>query len=79
MVYRQKGLIASESFVRAFIALQRLPIFQANHCHDMGFTTNLYWTLVAFGFLKDEAIAKGDFSRHRFIQLFGDIHHAKNH
>ena len=132
MVYRQKGLIPSESFVRAFIALQRLPIFQANHCHDMGFTTNLYWTLVAFGFLKNEAmrseeatklaqcitpvfkeslvrarrfktipifepvtfasteqqsiliavnaaITEGDFSRHRFVQLFWDIHHAKHH
>lgn len=132
MVFRQKGLMPSESFVRSVIHIQRLPIFQANHCPDIDFMTNLYWALVAFGSLKNEAmrseeatklaecitpvfkeslvrarrfktipifepvsfasteqqsilqsvnaaITEGDFSRHRFIQLLWDIHHAKPH
>ena len=46
----------SESFVRSVIHIQRLPIFQANHCPDIDFMTNLYWALVAFGLIKNEAM-----------------------
>ncbi len=56
MGFRQRGLSASDSYFLSLKTLHSLPLFRANRCPDIDYSTNLYWALVAFGFLHDESL-----------------------
>lgn len=60
MGFRQRGLSVTQSYVWSLKDLASLPLFRANRCPDIDYSTNLYWALVTFGFIRDDKLDVSD-------------------